>query len=75
MQKYRQADPERYITARNRWQAVRRGKIHEKLGIENTTQCRCAECGTVYDREAAKDRGYRFMGRYSCVCNECAHPE
>lgn len=49
-----------------------RTKKHEQGEIVNQAECKCTVCKSVFNRDEAHLRGYRFLSRYVCVCDECA---
>lgn len=69
---YRKRNAEKYIEQHNKDASKRKQKEHEYLGTAYPQECKCRECKTVFNRDDAHARGFRFFGRYNCVCDECA---
>lgn len=69
---YRKKNAAKYREQHNKDVSKRKQKKHEYLGTAYPQECKCLECKMVFNRDDAHARGFRFFGRYNCVCDECA---
>ena len=69
---YRKKNAEKYRQQHNKDVSKRKHKKHKYLGTAYPEECKCLECKIVFKRDDAHARGFRFFGRYNCVCDSCA---
>lgn len=70
--KWRQENPDKYRSQHIKDESVKAERYHEANKRVHTDECKCVECGMIFKRDDAHIKGFRFIGRYNCICDECA---
>ena len=73
IREWRKVNPEKHKEQMKNWQANRKAKEQEQ-GAAQKHQCKCLECGIVFDRDKALLEGFRFIRAFRGICSSCDAP-
>ena len=71
LRKYRIKNPDKYRAQHNRDVAIKAKRDYESGKRVHRDECKCVECKMSFRRDDAHMLGFRFLGQYNCICNEC----